>query len=41
MTLVLGAFGVRLVAYSLLTSPWYSLPIGNYMDPNNYKDTKP
>jgi hypothetical protein len=28
MTLVLGAFGVRLLAYSLLSSPWLSLPIG-------------
>ncbi len=28
MTVVLGAFGIRLVSYSLLSSPWLSLPIG-------------
>ena len=27
MTLVLGAFGLRSLLYSLLTNPWYSLPI--------------
>lgn len=27
MTLVLGAFGLRFIIYSLLTNPWHVLPV--------------
>lgn len=27
MTLVLGAFGLRFIIYSLLTNPWHILPV--------------